>query len=145
VTCPSSRFATVEDVPELVRLYRLLDEEMAALRPAWSVTEGLPEPIDRALDSRLEGCVVGLFDGVPVGFLVADLAAPICGIEIVFTHPEARGVGVGEAMVRLLISEARTRGVTSFDVAVLPGHRAAKNFFEGEGFKARLIIMHRDE
>jgi len=145
VTGPSSRFAISDDVDDLIRLYRLLDEEMAALRPGWSVTDGLPEPIERTLDSRLGGCVVGLFDGVPVGFLVADLTPPICEIEIMYTHPEARGVGVGEAMMSLLKSEAKTRGIGSFDVSVLPGHRAAKNFFEGEGFKARLIIMHHDE
>lgn len=145
VTGPSSRFATSDDLDELIRLYHLLDEEMATLRPDWSATDGLPEPIEVALESKLGGCIVGLFDDVPVGFLVADLTSPICRIEVVFTHPEARGVGVGETMVRLLRSEANTRGVTSFDVSVLPGHRAAKNFFEGEGFKARLITMHHDD
>lgn len=145
MTGPSSRFAEPNDVHDLIVLYRLLDEEMATLRPGWSATEGLPEPIERVLRSRLADCVVGLFDDVPVGLLVADITPPVCRIEIMFTHPEARGVGVGEAMVDLLRSEAKQRGIGSFDVSVLPGHRAAKNFFEGEGFKARLIIMHHDE
>jgi len=142
---PLSRFAVLDDVDDVVRLYQLLDEEMAALRPGWSATDGLPEPIERAIESRLDDCIVGLFDDVPVGFIVAGLTPPICEIEVMFTHPEARGVGVGEAMMGFLRSEANARGIVSFDVSVLPGHRAAKNFFEGEGFKARLIIMHRDE
>ena len=145
MTGPSSRFATPSDVHDLIRLYQLLDEEMTTLRPGWSATEGLAQPIDAALASRVADCLVGLFDDAPVGFLVADLTPPVCKIEIIFTHQEARGVGVGEAMVGLLRSEAKRRGISSFDVSVLPGHRAAKNFFEGEGFKARLIVMHHDE
>ena len=34
---------------------------------------------------------------------------------------------------------------SGFDVRVLPGHRLAKNFFEANGFSARLIVMHRDD
>ncbi len=29
------------------------------------------------------------------------------------------------------------------DTLALPGHRAAKNFFEESGFTARALVMHR--
>jgi len=54
-------------------------------------------------------------------------------------------VGVGEAMMALFAHESTDRDIRLFDAIVPPGHRAAKNFFESNGFKARKIIMHRDD
>ncbi|MGH9181071.1 MAG: hypothetical protein ACRDY5_05080 [Acidimicrobiales bacterium] len=35
------------------------------------------------------------------------------------------------------------RRCAGIDAVALPGQRATKNFFEGNGFTARLIVMHR--
>lgn len=135
----SARQATRDDLGDVVFLYRLLAAEMVDLRPDWQSTGALSEPVEGVLEDSLDDTVIGLFDDVPVGFVTAKIAPPVCNVTFLYTRPEARGVGVGEAMMGLLRSLAK--GVTSFDVPVLPGHRAAKNFLEGEGFKARLIIM----
>ncbi len=66
-------------------------------------------------------------------------------IRYIFTHPDARGVGIAEAMLAAALADLRARGLTKFDVRVLPGHRSAKNFFEANGFSARLIVMHHDD
>lgn len=138
----SARQATRDDLADVVYLYRLLAAEMIDLRSDWGSTGALPEPVEGALGDSLAETVIGLFDDVPVGFVTARISPPVCTVIFLYTRPEARGVGVGEAMMGLLRTIAK--GITSFDVPVLPGHRAAKNFLEGEGFKARLIIMRSD-
>jgi hypothetical protein len=50
---------------------------------------------------------------------------------------------VAEAMVAALDDWARTLGCAGIDAPALPGNRAAKAFFEGQGFLARLLVMHR--
>ena len=60
-----------------------------------------------------------------------------------FVEPDARSVGIGEALVGLIVEFCAARGCIGIDAAALPGHRAAKNFFEGHGFTARSLVMHR--
>jgi len=60
-----------------------------------------------------------------------------------YVEPDRRGLGVGRAMLDALIGWFTESGCRSVDGAALPGDRASKNFFEGAGFKARLITMHR--
>jgi len=58
-------------------------------------------------------------------------------------EPEAREVGVGEAMADALVAHCDDRRCIGIDAPALPGHRAAKNFFEAHGFTARALVMHR--
>jgi|FLYL01.1.fsa_nt_gi ribosomal protein S18 acetylase RimI-like enzyme len=151
------RAATRDDLDELCRLYRLLEAEMVALHPMWSLADGLPEPIELALGDALEDpdsvVVVGGIDQSLFGFLLArveDLLPQAGGerlgaIRLVFVEPEAREVGIGEHMRDLALESLRSRGITKFDAHVLPGHRVVKNFFEAGGFSARSIVMHRDD
>ena len=143
------------DLADLERLYRGLEREMIVLRPVWALADGLPAPQESALrrvvDEHL--VIVGTIDEVVVGFLVAslkDLLPQAAGeqrasIDLLYTEPDARGVGVGEAMLDAAMDELRAVNLRKFDVAVLPGHRQAKNFFEAHGFKARSIIMHHED
>lgn len=151
------RAADRADLDVLVELYREAEAEQAALRPSWPIAAGLDEPIrlsfERILDAREPLLFVGLVDGVVVGFAWATIeplrtqarGRPLGVIRLIYTHPEARGVGVGDLVLDRLLAELRERGVDLFDALVSPGHREAKNFFETHGFKARLIVMHRDE
>lgn len=153
----SARHAAAEDVPRIVELYRGLEAEMAALRPVWPYADGVPEPAEQAFASMLDAgewrVYVGTIDGQMVGFLAArdEPLLPQAGgetvgaIRFIYAMPEARRVGIGEAMTDLFLEEARGRGIHRFDAHVSPGHRDAKNFFESNGFKARAIVMHSDE
>jgi ribosomal protein S18 acetylase RimI-like enzyme len=157
VSTASTRPATYGDVPLLVELYRELVVEMTALKRIWAWADGLPEPIADAFGAHLAGSrsvvYVGEYGGVPMGFLVGtdDDLLPQAGgarvgvIRLIYTHPRAREVGVGEAMAGRFLADARERGIQLFDAVVSPGHRLAKNFFESHGFKARRIVMHRDD
>ena len=154
---PTSRLATSDDIPELLRMYGALEEEQAALRPLWPVADGLDEPLSDSfrdvMDDNDSMLVVGSIDEVPVGFgwvrseplLTQAKGERVAVVRLIFTDREARGVGVGEAMIEQILGEMRRRGHRLFDARVSPGHRHAKNFFESHGFAARLIVMHHDD
>jgi ribosomal protein S18 acetylase RimI-like enzyme len=150
-----ARPAARSDLGVLVSLYRGLEKEMTALHPMWPLADGLPEPADQSIAAAIDEpdtlVSLGELEGIPVGFLLARVEpllaeGEIIGVvRLVFVDPEAREVGVGEAMLALALDRLRQRGVTRFDAHVLPGHRLAKNFFEAAGFSARSIVMHHDD
>jgi GNAT superfamily N-acetyltransferase len=152
-----ARRATAADVPELLRLYRLLQEEMEGLRGLWTEADGLPAPVDEALAAAVADpetlVYIGTADDVPFGFILgysSELLPQAAGermatIKLVFTEEEARGVGVGETMRDTIMETFRSTGHRWFDAHVLPGHRLAKNFFEAGGFSARFIIMNHED
>jgi ribosomal protein S18 acetylase RimI-like enzyme len=91
--------------------------------------------------------VVGTIDDVVVGYgavLVETLrsSAHLGVITDLFVEEEARSVGVGEAMIGALVARCRALDCVGIDASALPGHRAAKNFFETHGFTARALVMH---
>ena len=151
----TARPATQDDADSLVALYRDLESEMVALKPVWALVDGLPTPVDAAVKERLDDdswhVYLGEIDGSVVGFLMGrdEPLLPqaegrrVASIRFVYTVPEARQVGVGEALIDRFLAEAAERGITMYDAHVSPGQRHTKNFFESHGFKARSIVMHR--
>jgi len=149
------RRAGNSDLAELIRLYRLLEAEMGELHEMWPIADGVDEPVAASLATRLASehhhIYLGCIDDVPLGFLAARLGSllPQAGaeqvgiIDLIFTEPEARDVGIAEAMLDVALEELSAQGAQRFDAPVLPGHRRAKNFFERSGFSARSITMHR--
>jgi GNAT superfamily N-acetyltransferase len=90
---------------------------------------------------------VGTCDDVPVGYAVVraeprQLSA-VGVVEELYVEPEARGIGIGEAMMDEISAWCAARGCEGIDAVVLPGNRDTKNFFETSGFVARLLVMHR--
>ena len=152
-----ARPASEADLPELIRLYGLLEPEQADLTPLWPVADGLAEPIESSfkaiLDDDDSALVIGTIDAIPFGFiwmrketlLPQAEGAEVGSVRLVFVQLEARGVGVGEAMITMILDDFRSRGIRLFDSHVSPGHRLAKNFFESNGFSARRIVMHHSE
>ena len=138
-------------------MYAELSAEQSAIRVIWPFADGLDEPVEASLTFlvREDGAtaVVGEIDGVTVGFLIAveePLLEPMSDrrigvVRFIFTDHEARGVGVGAAMLDAAMERLEERGIDLFDARVSPGHRLAKNFFESNGFKARSITMHRSD
>lgn len=90
--------------------------------------------------------VVGLLDEVSVGFASVfcnrQRREPVAAIELVYVQPDARQVGVAEAMIGEVMRWATDRGCVGVDAPALPGSRASKAFFEDNGFTARLLVMH---
>jgi GNAT superfamily N-acetyltransferase len=136
-------------------MYRLLEQEMLDLHAMWPVADGVNEPVEESLAVRLESgqwfIFLGEIDEVPLGFISSRLDALLVQggeeqiglIDLIFTEPEARDVGIAEAMLDAALGALAAVGAERFDAPVLPGHRRAKNFFERSGFSARSITMHR--
>jgi ribosomal protein S18 acetylase RimI-like enzyme len=147
------RSATAEDLPAILALVEALRAELTPMRggPIWAVREARPGPADEAYAKLLtdpSACVVvGTLDGVVVGLGVATVEPLADGRRLgvvteLFVDAEARAVGVGETMLGGLVAFCRREGCVGVDAFALPGHRAAKNFFEESGFTARAIQMH---
>jgi ribosomal protein S18 acetylase RimI-like enzyme len=150
----AARAANDSDVERLAVLGRLGATELAPMRggPVWAAREARAEPLDdayRALLARTDtSVVVGTIDDVVIGLGVGRIERLRDGrdlgiIEELYVEPEARSVGVGEAIVDLLLDFFVAAGCIGADALALPGNRATKNFFEQHGFVARSIVMHR--
>jgi ribosomal protein S18 acetylase RimI-like enzyme len=148
-----ARSATAGDVADLVELARHLRAELAPYRGGelWATHDVAGEPIEAALTTAVAMpdtlVVVGAIDDVTVGYGIVTVVELRDGTRLgrvseLFVEPEARGVGVGEAIARAVLDHCRDAGCRGVDVVALPGHRAAKNFFEEQGFTARAIVMH---
>lgn len=151
------RQASRDDVPTLVELYEAMEPEQTERKPVWALTDGFDLPVENAIEQAVDDpgswFVVGEIDGVAVGMAWGTRESmlrraggrTIGRIRIIYTLPEARGVGVGHAMLEHVLAAMREVGISSFDAPVGPGQRATKNFFEGHGFAARSIVMHSQD
>ena len=152
----AARAATPSDVPAITDLARTAVGELGLLRggPLWQRQDARVEPIEAGVASdvalgRDEGLtVVGTIHDVIVGYGVSHLVALNDGsilaeVSDLYVDPEARGIGLGEAMMDLLVAHASDAGAIGIDALALPGDRATKNFFETFGLKARAIVVHR--
>ena len=147
------RAATPEDLPVIEALAGALRAELTPMRGGriWAVREARRGPPGEAYAALLRdpaACVVvGTIDDVVVGFAVATVEPLADGTRLgvvgeLFVDEEARAVGVGEGMLDSLVAFCVREGCVGVDAFALPGHRAAKNFFEEAGFTARAIVMH---
>ena len=147
------RAATPEDLPAIAALAQALRAELIPMRGGrlWSVREarqGDPAEVYGALLADAAACVVvGTIDDVVIGFGVASVEPLADGgrlgvVSELFVDAEGRAVGVGEGMIDALVAFCTEAGCVGVDAFALPGHRAAKNFFEESGFTARAIVMH---
>lgn len=94
-------------------------------------------------DERL--VLVGTYDGVVVGYL--ELVLPPRGgighVRQVYVHPEARELGLGDALLAAAIEAIGAAGGTAVESWALPGDRDTKNLFERAGVTARKLIVSK--
>lgn len=152
-----ARIATAADGPVVVELARRGIAELSANRGGdiWRRREAHAEPFDVDLTARCahpgadDRAVVGTIDDTVVGYGLARLedlhdGDRLAVVSDLYVEPEARGVGVGEAIMDLLVAWATEAGAIGIDALALPGDRHTKNFFETFGLTARAILVHRD-
>jgi len=151
------RAAEPGDAPRFTELVRALRNGVVSQRGGAQLLAG-SEPA-AADASDLEGfaailrdearvVLVGTIDGVVTGAAVGrvermDDGSRMGHLEGCYVEPGARGVGVGRLLLDSVVAWCEARGCGGIDGVVLPGDRAAKQFFESGGFKARLLVMHR--
>lgn len=115
----------------------------------FAARETAGEPLEEWLRERASqgGVWAGTVDESVVGYAVATVedargGVRLARIEALFVEQEARGVGVGAALMSAILEWSVANSCTGVDAWALPGDRNTKNFFEGSGFSARLLTMH---
>jgi GNAT superfamily N-acetyltransferase len=92
---------------------------------------------------------VGEFHQAVVGLAAATVAVrphatELSGrIECCYVEEQARGVGVGAALMDSMVAWCSQRACRDVDALALPGDRLSKQRFEGAGFTARLLVLNR--
>jgi GNAT superfamily N-acetyltransferase len=151
------RMARSEDIDVCRRLWTDLSEDLISRRGGhlWLAQQGsmfdqvmagaefenlLADPRRLLLMGTLEGVIMGMamarIEDLPDGTILGHC-------DGCFVEPGARGVGLGSLLLNTVVSWLGEHRCIGVDGVALPGDRGAKNFFEGSGFKARLLIMHR--
>jgi GNAT superfamily N-acetyltransferase len=150
----ATRLATPDDVHRMAQLAsEAITEQVDARGGAvWSVREARALPAEASLADAVADpdvlVLVGTIDDVVIAYAVARVEELRDGsflgvVTDIYTEPEARAIGVGEAMIDEVILWCRGRGCRGIDALALPGNRNTKNFFETFGFTARAIVVHR--
>jgi ribosomal protein S18 acetylase RimI-like enzyme len=150
----SARLATPADIPIVAEIAGRIREEKRPTRGGAMLLarEAGPWPLDErlaALIDRDDGvAVVGTYDGIVFGYGLATVEELVDGrrlgrLDDLAVDADARGSGIGEAMMNLVLTELQAAGCIGVDSRALPGDRETKNFFESFGLKARLLIVHR--
>ena len=150
----AARVANATDLDRLVVLARAVIEELRPTRggEVWARTASHAEPVDEVLRAAVADhdhlVVVGTVDDAVVGYGIARFNELRDGgrlgvIGDLYVEPDFRGVGVGEAMMGLLVDWCEDQGCFGVDSVALPGNRATKNFFETFGLVTRALVVHK--
>ena len=149
----AARPAFSDEVDIVAGLAREARTEALAYRGGerWMATEAALEPLGghflEVIADPEAVLVAGVWEKAVVGYgwarrLVRLDESPVARIEELFVTPDARSVGVGEAIFNALKQWAKEQEVVAVDAFVLPGHRQAKNFFETFKMTAHALIVH---
>jgi ribosomal protein S18 acetylase RimI-like enzyme len=148
------RPATEDDLPRLAQLARLGIDELYPMKggDVFVAREVRGEPLDETFKQDLADpdtrVLCGTIDDAVIGYAVVRTEPLRDGgrmgvVSDIFVEPEAREVGVGEAMLDDVVEWCRAADCVGIDASALPGNRQTKNFFETFGFTARMIVVHK--
>ena len=136
-----------------VEIARSVDDELvgafATLIPQLSSSNPAPSRDELAaiVESEASVLFIARVDGRIVGSLTLAVFRIPTGlrawIEDVVVDSGARGHGVGEALNRSAIDEARRRGAVTVDLTSRPSREAANRLYQRLGFVARETNVYR--
>ncbi|GHI08266.1 acetyltransferase [Streptomyces cellostaticus] len=139
---PYIRIALPEDDQELT----LLD------KATWSTLHAVvPEPqppYDPFFGDRHtpEDTLVAELGGRVVGYVLLGFPTPLAAnahvrqIQGLAVHDDARGKGVGRALIRAAVEQARARGARRITLRVLGHNTPARRLYESEGFVVEGVL-----
>ncbi len=139
---PRIRAALPDDEEELSRLDRVTWSPLHAVMPQ-------PQPpyppffTDRHAP---EGCLVAELNRRIVGYVRLGFSTPLaCNTHVrqiqgLAVADEARGHGVGRALIRAAIEETRRRGARRLTLRVLGHNTPARKLYESEGFVVEGVL-----
>lgn len=138
------RRALEADLPAVVRLFAIPDDgNKKDEDPSEPIADGYRraleaiagDPNNALLVAEVEGAVAGAFHLTIIQY-VAYRGGNVAQIENVIVDPAHRGRGVGEAMMRWAIDEARRRGCFRVQLTTNKIRKRAHRFYERLGFTA---------
>jgi GNAT superfamily N-acetyltransferase len=130
------RPATAEDVPQILAFIRALAEyerepDQVVLTEAELLRDGFgPRPLYRCLFAEIDGKLVGfaLFFSI-----YSTWRGPSIHLEDLFVYPEARGKGIGKALLTKVAAIALEEGCRRLQWDVLEWNTPAIGFYESLG------------
>ncbi len=142
MTTPAIRLATRDDVPAVLAL--LADDAQAThperhgvpgdLAPYLEAFDAIASDPDQSLYvAELGGRVVGTFQLMVLRHL-ANRGGRVAQVESVHVHSSVRRRGIGEAMMRFAMDEARRRGCIRVQLTSNRRRTDAHRFYERLGF-----------
>ena len=148
-----ARVADEADVGRLAELAGRARDELRPLRGGdlFLTREARSDPLEASFAADIADAdalvLCGTIDEVIVGYGVVRAErlgdGRVLGrIDDLYVEAGGREVGVGERLMEELLAWCAARGCVGVDAIALPGARETKNFFEGSGFSARLLVMH---
>lgn len=131
---------TVDDVGDVAELESQARAALAHQRGGLAHLADTPAADWRAVVGR---AWVATIDGVVVGYLELDLRGDVADVRQVYVHPEARELGLGDALLEAAMQAGRAAGCTVLEGTALPGDRDTKNLYERAGVVARKIVVSK--
>lgn len=141
---PVIRRAAEGDLPAIVHLFSIGDEGISTtdhpgppLDPRYreALAAIADDPNNALLVAEVEGRVAGVFHLTIIQYL-ANRGGRVAQIENVVVDPGQRSRGIGEAMMRWAIDEARRRGCFRVQLTSNKARLRAHRFYERLGFVA---------
>jgi GNAT superfamily N-acetyltransferase len=138
------RRAEEADLPAVIRLFAIPDEgnlkdedPSSPLPPCYAeaLREIAADPRNMLVVAEREGAVIGAFHLTIIQY-VAYRGGRVAQIENVIVDPDARGLGVGAAMMVWAIEEARRQKCFRVQLTSNKARVRAHRFYERLGFKA---------
>lgn len=128
--------------PDVVAAFERLIPQLSSSNPPPTLSE-----LRRIVESESTLLLLAEDDGVIVGSLTLALFRIPTGlrawIEDVVVDGAARGKGVGEALNRFALDEAKRRGATTVDLTSRPSREAANRLYQRLGFVKRDTNVYR--
>ena len=139
------------DVQIATRVDNDLVEAFQRLIPQLSKSNPAPtkEQLESIVASDSSQILLAKADGVIVGSLTLVIFHIATGvrawIEDVVVDADARGKGVGEALNKFALAEAKRQGATTVDLTSRPSREAANRLYQRLGFVQRDTNVYRFE
>ena len=145
------RFATADDVPELMKLYQLFYLE-AVYKEMLEYDEAAAyATVFDGVISDTRPHILAIVDESIVGFISywfdrTFSKKPCMVLMELYVHPDFRGSAIGRGLIGLAVQEGQRAGAGAFHAPVASGMKAMRtlfNLFQKAGFESLGFIMRR--
>jgi len=143
--------ATVEDIPDLVRLFQTFFRESHYQPTLKFSAEVATKYLQRAIGSGFSPHIIALHDGMIVGVISYHFdesfsEAPLAVMDEIYALPAYRQSPVGRALVHAAMDLAKSEGAACIHIPLTSGHEAMPtlvNLFKKFGAEVIGVVMRK--